>query len=124
IFTCTILPPANAAGGTYVITGTTISNHWCNGDVTHDITGDQTIILDGPTPTPTLPCIHDCDVNADGELTAADAQQAFLIALGSMTPTWDEACAADCNGDGEITAGDAQLIFMAVLGSGNCVDPL
>ncbi len=41
-----------------------------------------------PTPTPTVePCIHDGDVNLDGELSSGDAQMAFLIVLGSYTPT-------------------------------------
>lgn len=77
------------------------------------------------TPTPTTgPCDHTGDVNMNGEITAADAQLAFYIALGIMTPSFDEACAADCNGSGDATAADAQQIFMAALGSGNCVDPL
>ena len=70
------------------------------------------------------PCINDGDVTLDDELTAGDAQLAFLIALGAYSPSFEEECAADCNGDEDITAGDAQLIFMAVLGSGSCVDPL
>lgn len=68
------------------------------------------------------PCIHDGDVNQDGEITATDAQQAFLIALGAMSPTYEEACASDCNGDGSTTAGDAQLIFFSILGLGNCIE--
>jgi len=81
-----------------------------------------------PTPTPsgtqTPPCIHHGDVNASGDLTAGDAQMAFYIVLGTITPTYEEWCAADCNGDDEVTAGDAQLIFLAVLGADECVDPL
>lgn len=77
------------------------------------------------TPTPTQPeCINDGDVTLDGEITAGDAQLAFLIALGSYTPTYEEECAADCNGDNEVTAGDAQQIFLTALGSATCVDPL
>jgi len=85
-----------------------------------------------PTPAPTMtpeptateePCINDGDVTLDGEITAGDAQLAFLIALGSYSPTFEEACAADCNGDEEITAGDAQQIFLTALGSATCVDP-
>ncbi|HPQ42467.1 MAG TPA: dockerin type I domain-containing protein, partial [bacterium] len=56
-------------------------------------------------------CIHDGDVTLDGGITAADAQAAFYIVLGSMTPTPEQACAADCNGDDSVTAADAQLIF-------------
>lgn len=48
----------------------------------------------------------------------------FLIVLGIVTPTWEEACAADCNGDETVTAGDTQQIFLTALGSGNCVDPI
>lgn len=76
-----------------------------------------------PTATPTgNPCIHDGDVTLDGEVTAGDAQLAFLIALGSHTPSYEEACAADCNGDDQITAGDAQQIFLTALGLGTCID--
>ncbi|HPQ38846.1 MAG TPA: dockerin type I repeat-containing protein [bacterium] len=69
-------------------------------------------------------CIHHGDVNGDGVLTAGDAQTAFLITLGAVSPTPAQACAADCNGDETVTAADAQLIFLTVLGSGNCVDPM
>lgn len=84
-----------------------------------------------PTRTPTPPptntpdeCINDGDVSGDGSLTAGDAQMAFYIVLGLMTPTPEEACAADCSGDGNITAGDAQMIFLTVLGQSNCADPI
>jgi len=69
-------------------------------------------------------CIHHGDVNLNGEITAEDAQKAFMIALGAYTPTVEEACAADCNSDGSVTAGDAQGIFAAALGMGECADPL
>ncbi|MCD4654526.1 hypothetical protein K8T06_11415, partial [bacterium] len=86
-----------------------------------------------PTPLPTSTpqptntpedCNNDGDPNFDGEITAGDAQMTFQIALGTITPTEDEACAADCNGDSEVTAGDAQQIFLTVLGSASCVDPI
>jgi len=79
-----------------------------------------------PTATPTQgECINHGDVTLDGEITAGDAQLAFLIALGSYSPSFDEACAADCNGDNEVTAGDAQGIFLVALGSSpSCADPL
>lgn len=77
-----------------------------------------------PTATVTPVCVNHGDVNFDGSLTAGDAQIAFNIALGTITPTYDEACAADCNGDNTVTAGDAQAIFFAVLGTGTCVDPI
>ncbi|MCD4654113.1 dockerin type I repeat-containing protein [bacterium] len=78
----------------------------------------------GPTPTPG-DCINNGDVTLDGEVTAADAQMAFMIALGSHIPSIEEECAADCNGDGEVTAGDAQQVFMVALGSlPACADPL
>ncbi len=69
-------------------------------------------------------CINHGDVNLDGQITAADAQLAFFIVLGTHIPTFEEECAADCNGDGIVTAADAQAIFLTVLGSGTCVDPL
>jgi len=78
----------------------------------------------GPTPTPGE-CLNHGDVSLDGEVTAADAQLTFMIALGSHSPTYEEECAADCNGDGEVTAGDAQNVFMVALGSmSSCADPL
>nr|HPQ41303.1 dockerin type I repeat-containing protein [bacterium] len=77
-----------------------------------------------PTPTPTSECINDGDVTLDGEITAGDAQLAFLIALGAYAPSFEEECAADCNGNGEVTAGDAQQIFLTALGSATCVDPI
>ncbi len=77
-----------------------------------------------PTPTPVPDCLNHGDVNFDGQITAADAQLAFLIALGQYSPTYEEECAADCNGDGIVTAADAQLIFLAALGSDACVDDL
>jgi formylglycine-generating enzyme required for sulfatase activity len=69
-------------------------------------------------------CINHGDVNLDGTVTAADAQQAFYIVLGLYSPTYEEECAADCNGDGSVTAADAQAIFLVVLGLGDCADPL
>ncbi len=77
-----------------------------------------------PTPTPDPNCLNHGDVNFDGEITAADAQLAFAIALGVINPTWEEECAADCNGDGMVTAADAQEIFFATLGIGECADPV
>lgn len=67
-------------------------------------------------------CINDGDVNGDDYLTAADAQMAFFIALGSHSPTPNEACSADCNGDNSVTAADAQSIFMGALGQPECMD--
>lgn len=72
--------------------------------------------------TPGADCIHDGDVNGSGGLTAEDAQEAFFMVLGMVTPTFEEECAADCNGSGRVTAADAQAIFFAVLGTGSCVD--
>ncbi len=79
---------------------------------------------DTPQPTMTPDCIHDGDVTMDGVLSSGDAQQVFLMALGSITPTEDEFCHADCNGDGVISSGDAQGIFFAALGIGSCEDPI
>lgn len=69
-------------------------------------------------------CINDGDVNADGELTALDAQTSFLIALGLVIPTPAQECSADCNGSGDVTAADAQTIFLSVLGQASCQDPV
>jgi hypothetical protein len=86
---------------------------------------------DPPTHTPTIPptstpeCMHHGDVNFSGTLTAADAQMAFSIVLGTLIPTYEEECAADCDASGNVTAGDAQRIFFSVLGMmGGCEDPL
>lgn len=78
-----------------------------------------------PTVTPTsTECINNGDVNLSGDITSGDAQDCFLIALGTITPTYEQECAADCNGDAGVTAGDAQTIFLTVLGSGSCIDPV
>lgn len=70
------------------------------------------------------PCLNTGDVDLNGTLTAGDAQMAFLIVLGIITPTYEQACATDCNGDDSITAGDAQQIFLTVLGTATCSDLL
>ncbi len=67
-------------------------------------------------------CIHSGDVSLDGSITAGDAQMAFQIVMGAISPTHTETCAADCDGNDEVTAGDAQMIFAAALGMGVCVD--
>lgn len=85
----------------------------------NDIFPAQSITLFKMT---TAECIHNGDVDASGNLTAADAQMAFLITLGAITPTYLQECAADCDGNGSVTAGDAQTIFLSVLGLGACVD--
>ncbi len=77
-----------------------------------------------PTPTSTLDCIHHGDVNFSSIHTAADAQMAFSITMGTLVPTYLERCAADCDGDGGVTAGDAQSIFYIVMGYGSCVDEI
>lgn len=76
-----------------------------------------------PTPTPT-PCMNTGDCTQDGSITAEDAQMAFFITLGLITPDPVEFCAADCNAGGTVTAADAQQIFLTVLGLDNCADPL
>jgi hypothetical protein len=69
-------------------------------------------------------CLNTGDVDGSGTITAADAQLAFMIALGLMNPTYEQACAADCNGDGQVTAADAQMIFYVALGIlPQCADP-
>ena len=78
-----------------------------------------------PEPTPTvIPCFNHGDVDFNGSHTAGDAQLAFMIALGSYTPSFEEECAADCNGDESVTAGDAQQIFHKVFGLEDCVDEI
>ncbi len=121
---CTVLPPSDGVTGGYIFFGETISDHWCNGQVQHEITGDQTIHLHGIDPTPTPVCLHTGDVNLNFEISAEDAQMTFSIALGSYAPTWDEHCAANCNGDDNVTAGDAQAVFLAALGLADCEDPI
>lgn len=88
---------------------------------------EQACEISTPTPGPTATfgeCLHTGDVNFSGEITAGDAQTAFQIAIGTISPTFQEECAADCNGDGTVTAGDAQSIFMSALGTGTCQDPI
>ncbi len=77
-----------------------------------------------PTVSPTPECRHHGDVNQDGEVSAGDAQLAFLIALSMVTPSHEQECAADCNADGSISAGDAQAIFLSALGMGECVESI
>lgn len=77
-----------------------------------------------PTPTETPSCINNGDVNNDGLVSSVDAQMAFMIALGSYSPTHDEECAADCDGNGLVTSADAQQIFRTGLGQTTCADPL
>ncbi len=55
-------------------------------------------------------------MNFSGNLTAADAQMAFNIVLGTLTPTFEQECAADCDGNSSVTAGDAQMIFFSCTG--------
>ncbi len=56
------------------------------------------------------------DVDANGRVTAWDAQQAFRIAVGRKSPNAYEKWAAEVTGDSRITAGDAQRIFDISLG--------
>ncbi|MBN1880226.1 N-acetylmuramoyl-L-alanine amidase [bacterium] len=70
-------------------------------------------------------CIHHGDVNFSGSISATDAQLAFQIVLGLLTPSTQEACAADCDGNGSVTAGDSQMIFYVALGQEpSCADGL
>lgn len=97
--------------------------NWINDDFTPTPAPTNT-----PTPVPTntpIPCFNDGDVNNDGVLTVGDAQLAFMISLGSYTPTIEEECSADCNGQDGVTMDDVQCIFMAYLGQDcSCADPL
>ncbi len=56
------------------------------------------------------------DVNADGEINAADAARVLLTAVGKVTLTPDGTAAADVNADGQITASDAVLILLHAVG--------
>ncbi len=70
------------------------------------------------------PCRPDGDVNRDGTLTAADAQQTFAAVLGLVSLDYRARCSADCTGERRLTAADAQALFAAALGSGACAAPL
>lgn len=117
----------NAAGWTAFMdtlnTGTTQGTLTYVQDCPAPVTPTPTATA-APTATSTPECLNTGDATLDGTLTAGDAQMIFNIVLGTITPTYEEACAADCSGDGSITAGDAQQTFMAVLGTDSCVDPL
>lgn len=78
------------------------------------------IFTPGSSPTPN--CTHDGDVNFDDFVTAGDAQMAFAIAVGIITPGFEQRCASDCNADGDVTAGDAQRIFETAVGLNFCAD--
>jgi len=69
--------------------------------------------------------IKDGDVDGNKIHTPQDSQQAFMIALQSMTPTWREFNSADCDGNGSITAEDALCIWKHFLALGcDCVDEI
>ena len=75
--------------------------------------------VENATPSPITFNVMQCvagDVNGDGDISAADAQMAFEIALGLINATDAQRCAGEVNGDDEITAADAQAIFEVVLG--------
>jgi hypothetical protein len=57
------------------------------------------------------------DVNGDGRKTPADAQRAFDIYLGLLTPSACQAASADANCDGAVTPADAQAIFNDYIGA-------
>ena len=56
----------------------------------------MTIFMNGSGPG----CIHDGDLDGNGEITAQDALAAFEIALHVSSPTFARRCSADCNSDG------------------------
>ncbi len=104
--------------------GDSISNDY-RGSYIDDVSIIATGPCSDPTPTPTPnECLHTGDATLDGEVTSADAQLTFQIALGVVQPTDEEACAADCNGDGEVTSADAQGVFICALGAGSCSDDM
>ncbi|MDK2972187.1 MAG: hypothetical protein PWP23_1942 [Candidatus Sumerlaeota bacterium] len=63
------------------------------------------------------------DVNKDGGVTPADAEDAFDCSIGACPPGADMDSADICpaGGDGFVTAGDAQGIFRAYLGMEPCL---
>ena len=83
------------------------------------LVGDNGVVM---SYEPDPECVRNGDVDQSGMVTAADAQLAFYIVLGTYSPTEIQECAADCDGSGTVTAGDAQGIFAYVLGTGTCVD--
>jgi hypothetical protein len=74
-----------------------------------------------PTPAPTATTCPGIpgDINDDGRITTSDALLCFQIALGTYTPTPEEACRADVNSDGRVTTSDALCIFQEALGIPN-----
>ena len=72
-----------------------------------------------PSSTPVM-CIHDGDVDGNGQLTPADALLSFQIYLAIIPdPSYEEACAADCDGSESSTPADALCIFQNYL-TGAC----
>ncbi|MFC2165267.1 Calx-beta domain-containing protein, partial [Acidobacteriota bacterium] len=65
------------------------------------------------------PCNDLGDVNDDGNVTPGDAQRAFEIFLGRLTPTFCQRMTANVNCDSSTTPGDAQWIFEHFLGRRN-----
>ena len=119
IQSATVLPPADAAGGSYYFDGYTDIWHWCAGESQQAIEGHNVIQVFTPTATPT-PCVHSGDVDAGGTITPDDALSAFHIYLGvTIDPTTAEQCAADCNADSSITPEDSLCILINYL-SGFC----
>jgi hypothetical protein len=62
------------------------------------------------------PCARLGDVNNDGNVTPGDAQSAFEIYLGRLTPTFCQQMTSDGNCSLGTTPGDAQDIFEHYLG--------
>jgi len=65
------------------------------------------------------PCNELGDVNGDGNVTPGDAQKAFEIFLGRLTPDFCQQMTSDANCGGTTTPGDAQWIFEDFLGRRN-----
>jgi hypothetical protein len=63
-----------------------------------------------------MPCPRLGDVNGDGEITPADALEAFEIFLAKIVPSFCQETTSDANCDGSTTPGDAQDIFDHYLG--------
>ena len=54
------------------------------------------------------------DVNADGEITVADAELVYNYSIGAGELTEAQILVADMDGDGYITAKDAAMIYAII----------
>lgn len=61
------------------------------------------------------PCVHDGDMNDDGELTMSDVQIIFGLALLPRPVNYYDICTGDLNWDAILTAQDAQTAMLMIL---------